>query len=210
MYKSKQWLLREGTDPGGGGGGGYLPQILVGMCRGKVKNGQGLWNELPVERENAGSGTSLSRFELENAGLRNELNPFLAWKWESPELPGRVWLTRVRAEPAVGADERVEIKEILKMMVSGTAKSAKKCKMVILWNRFFGNLWTRYAPEQKFGAENGGVSRGTYPICIHMEVPPPGNWCQSKVHQRLWPWWPLINLSPDQRSISGPRHASAF
>ena len=41
-----------------------------------------------------GFGTSLSRFELENGGLRNELDPFLAWKWDSPELPGRVWLTR--------------------------------------------------------------------------------------------------------------------
>ena len=45
-----------------GGGGGYSPQILVGMCRGKVKNGPGLRNELQVERE--------------NAGLRNELEPF--------------------------------------------------------------------------------------------------------------------------------------
>ena len=43
----------------GGGGGGYSPQILVGNCRGKVKNGPGLRNELSVERE--------------NAGLRNEL-----------------------------------------------------------------------------------------------------------------------------------------
>ena len=47
---------------GGGGGRGYSPQILVGVCRGKVKNGPGLRNELPVERE--------------NAGLRNELDPF--------------------------------------------------------------------------------------------------------------------------------------
>ena len=47
---------------GGGGGGGTHPQIWVGMCR-KVKNGPGLRNELPVERE--------------NAGLRNELDePF--------------------------------------------------------------------------------------------------------------------------------------
>ena len=44
------------------GGGGYSPQILVGMCRGKVKTGQGLPNELPVERE--------------NEGFRNELEPF--------------------------------------------------------------------------------------------------------------------------------------
>ena len=49
-----------------------------------------------------GSGTSLSRFELENAGLRNEFepfwawncDPFWAWKCESPERP----LTRGAAE----------------------------------------------------------------------------------------------------------------
>ena len=58
-----------------------------------------------------GSGTSLFRFERISS--------------ESPELPGRCGVA-VRAEPAVGGDERVEIKEILKMMVSGTAKSAKK------------------------------------------------------------------------------------
>ena len=49
---------------GGPGGGGYSPRIWVYryMCRGKVKNGQGLRNELPVERE--------------NVGLRNELESF--------------------------------------------------------------------------------------------------------------------------------------
>ena len=50
-----------------GGGGGYLPQILVGMCRGKMKNG-GLRTEL--ERENAGLRTELER---ESGGLRNWL-----------------------------------------------------------------------------------------------------------------------------------------
>ena len=54
--------------------GGVLTQILVCMCRGKVKNWQGLRNELPVERE--------------NGGLRNELEPFWAWKWGAPE---RAW-----------------------------------------------------------------------------------------------------------------------
>ena len=42
--------------------GGYSPQMLVGMCRDKMKNGQGLRNGPPVERE--------------NVGLRNELDPF--------------------------------------------------------------------------------------------------------------------------------------
>ena len=50
----------------GGGGGGYSPQILVGMYRCKVKNWQGLRNELPIEHE--------------NAGLRNELEPVLSLK----------------------------------------------------------------------------------------------------------------------------------
>ena len=54
--------------------------------------------------------------------------------------PRRCRTLCVRAEPAVGGDERVEIKEFLKIMVSGTAKSAKKCKMVMLRNGFFGNL----------------------------------------------------------------------
>ena len=57
---------------GGGGGGGDSPQILVGMCRGKVKNG-GLRSEL----------------ERENAELRSELER----ESGSPELTvGHVWL----------------------------------------------------------------------------------------------------------------------
>ena len=158
-----------------------------------MKNGQGLRNELEPfwawncgvpERAWAvlslklrGSGTSLSRFELEIAGFRNELDPFWAWKCRisgTTANPQRCRTLCVRVEPAEGGDERVEIKEIL---VSGTAKSAKKCKMVMLRNGFFRlcNLWKLYAPERKFRAENGGLSRGTYPICIciHMEVPPP-------------------------------------
>ena len=54
---------------GGGGGVGYSPQILVGMCRGKVKNG-GLRTEL--ERENAGLRSELER---ESRGLQIHLLP---------------------------------------------------------------------------------------------------------------------------------------
>ena len=170
----------------GGGGGGYSPQILVGMCRGKVKKMARAPERAPGRAWKWGyvSGTSLSRFELENrgggGGLRNELEPFWAWKCGAPERP----LTRGAAErlkmqisgtvakprrcrtrwaAAVGGDERVEIKESLKIMVSGTANSAKKCKMVMLRNGFFGNLWKWYAPERKFMAENAYI----------MEVPPP-------------------------------------
>ena len=98
---------RGGGGGGGGGGEVYSPRILVGMCRGKVKNGPGLRNELPVERENAGlrnelepfwawkcgapdSGTSLIRFERENASLRNCQD---ASGWRSGQL-----LTRGAAE----------------------------------------------------------------------------------------------------------------
>ena len=51
-----------------GGGGGYSPQILVGMCRVKMR----------VSR------TSLSRFELENATLRNCQDA--VWRWRSGRL----------------------------------------------------------------------------------------------------------------------------
>ena len=187
------WHDERPNNPGGGGGGGYSPQILVGMCRGKVKMGKGSGTGSRSSVKMWGSGTSLSRFELENAGLRNELEPFWAWKCESPERswsvlsvkmrisgtaanPLRCRTLCVRAEQAVGGDERVEIKKNLKIMVSGTAKSAKQCKMVMLRNGFFGNMWKLYAPERKFRAENGGLSRGTYPICIHYgsTPPPPG------------------------------------
>ena len=72
--------------------------------------------------------------------------------------PRRCRTLCVCAEPAVGGDERVEIKEFLKMMVSGMAKSVKKCKMVMLRNRFFFYLWKWYAPERKFRAENRGLA----------------------------------------------------
>ena len=201
--------------PGGGGGGGYSPQILVGMCRVKVENGQGLRNELPVERENAGLRNELEnvglRNELENVGLRNELDPFLsvnlpvsgncrdaldpfwAWKCQSPELPGRVWLTRGAAERfalAVGGDERVEIKEILKMMVSGTTKSAKKCKIVMLRNGFFCvEICENDMLRNGNSGLKMGVSRGTYPICMEVPPPPPGGvLCLRALGPSLFPF----------------------
>ena len=59
--------------PGGGGGGGYSPQSLVGIIYvpRQSETGQGLRNELPIERE--------------NVGLRNELGPFWAWKCGDPD-----------------------------------------------------------------------------------------------------------------------------
>ena len=58
--------------PGGGGGWGHSPQILVGMCRGNVKN----WG-------------LRSKLERENARLRSELE---LWKWGLRKLTeGRIW-----------------------------------------------------------------------------------------------------------------------
>ena len=58
---------------GGGGGGRYSPQILVGNCA-AAKNKPGLRNELQVEHD--------------NSRLRNELEPFWAWKCGAPD---RAW-----------------------------------------------------------------------------------------------------------------------
>ena len=147
------------------------------MCRGKVKNGQGLRNELPVERE--------------NVGLRNELESFWAWKCGAPE---RAWAVlsvkmRISGTPLTrGVAERfafglsrpweamngLKLKKFLKMKVSGTAKFAKKCKMVMLRNGFFGNLWKWYAPERKFRAENwGSLLRHIPNMHTYGSTPPP-------------------------------------
>ena len=152
----------------GGGGGGTHPKFLSVCAAAKWKMGQGLRNELPVERENAGLRNELEPFELENAGLRKELDPFWAWKWESPELPGRVWLTRGAAErSAFGLSRPWEAMNGLKL---------KK-------------FWKWWSPEQQNPPKNvkwwcSGTDfflficendmRGTYPICILMEVPPWG------------------------------------
>ena len=74
MYIFNNMCLYPG---GGGGGGGTHPKFWLGMCHGKVKNG--LRNELPVEREMRGSGTSMKMwgsgmslilFERENGSLQ--------------------------------------------------------------------------------------------------------------------------------------------
>ena len=74
----------------------------------------------------------------------------------------------VRAEPAVGGDERVEIKEILKIMVSGTAKSAKKYKMVMLRNGFFWKFVKMIMLQNgNSGLEMGSLARHI-PTYIYM------------------------------------------
>ena len=123
------YFIRPGR-AAGGGGGGYSPQMLVGMCRGKVKTKKARAPE-----------TSLSLFELENEGLRNELEPFWAWKSYSPELPGRVWRWRSGRLLTRGAAERFAFGN--DSLQNG--KLRQKCKMVMLRNGF----WKWWSPERQ-------------------------------------------------------------
>ena len=168
---------------GGGGGGGVLtPNFGRYVPRqSKVKYGQGLQNELLVERENAGLRNELQPFWAWNAGLRNELDPFWAWKCESPELPGRVWLTRGAAECfAFGlsrpweAMNGLKLKKFWKWWSPERQNPPTNVKMVMFRNGFFIYIFFYYMLQNgNSGLKMGGLSRGTYPICIHMEVPPP-------------------------------------
>ena len=83
-----------------------------------------------------GSGTSLIRFERENANLRN-CQDASSWRSGRPLTRGAHFAFGLsRPWEAMNGLKIFEIKEIFKMMVSGTAKSAKKCKMVMLRNGF--------------------------------------------------------------------------
>ena len=62
--------------PGGGGGGVLTPNFGRYVPRQSEKMGKGSGTGSGSSVKMWGSGTSLSRFELENAGLRNELDPF--------------------------------------------------------------------------------------------------------------------------------------
>ena len=123
------WYRRSrGRGGGGGGGGGVLtPNFGRYVPRQSEK-----WARAPDRAPRSsvkmwGSGPSLSRrpIERENAGLRTELEPYRAWKCGSLELPGCAWLALwpaanpgrcrtlcIRAKPAVGGDERVELIEM--------------------------------------------------------------------------------------------------
>ena len=174
--KSRLWV-RCYPEGGGGGGGGTHPKFWYVCVAAKWKMDKGSGTSSRSSVKMWGSGTSLSRFELENAGLRNELDPFWAWKCESPERP----LTRGAAERfAFGLRRPWEAMNGLKFKKFWKWWSPERQnppKIVKWWcsgtDSFWGNLWKWYAPERKFKAENGGLSRGPYPICIHMEVPPP-------------------------------------
>ena len=173
--------------PGGGGGGGGVLTPNFGRY-------------VPRQSEKWARAPERAPGQAWKAGLRIELEPFWAWKCGAAE---RAWygferenaslrncqdvhvsgwrsgrpLTRSAAELGLSRPwegmNGLKLRTFWKIMVSGTAKSAKKLKLWCSGADFFCNLWTWYAPERKFRAENGDLSRGTYRICIRMEVPPP-------------------------------------
>ena len=103
------------------------------------------------------------------------------------------------SKPAVGGDERVEIKEIFE---NDGLWNGKKCKMVMLQSGFFGHLWKWYALERKFKAENGGLSR-TYPICIHIWKYPPPPPPRHRYENRMLPWKRCDDMNQKEVGRSG-------
>ena len=162
----------------GGGGGGITPNLgrYVPRQSKKINKRQGLRNELPVE--------------CENEGLRNEFEPFWAWKWGAPERARAVLSVKIllsgtaRTRMALALwpaanPRRCRTLRVRKMIVSGTAKFAKKNVKWWCSGMDFGEICESYMLRNgNLGptrAENGGLSRGTYPICIiiYGSTPPP-------------------------------------
>ena len=155
-----------------------------------------------------GSGTSLSRFELENAGLRNELEPLWAWKCESPEWAWSVLSVKMPVSPerprSRGAAERFafglsqpleamngfKLKKFLKMMVSGTAKSAKSVKWWCSGTDFFVICENDMLRNGNSGLKMG-VSRAAHIPNMHAYAstpppPPPGCCWSCNRASELW------------------------
>ena len=178
--------------PGGGGGvltpnfGRYVPRQSEQLARAQERAPGRAWKWGAPERAWAvlslkwgapERAWSVFSMKMGHSGIaRTRLANPRRWKWDSPELPGCVWLTRGAAFGLSRPWEAInglKLKTLWKWWSPERQNPPKKCKMVMLRNGFFGNFWKWYAPERKFRAENGGISCGTYPICIHMEVPPP-------------------------------------
>ena len=187
---------------GGGGGGGYSPQILVGMCLGKVNKWQGLRNELPVERENGGLRNELEPFWAWKWGAPERAWAVLAWKWDSPELPGRVWLTRGAAfglSRPWEAMNGLKLKKFWKWWSPERQNPPKNVKWWCSGTDFLEICENYMLRKRKFRAENGGLSCGTYPICIHngSTPPPPGQLLTCNVHtlEVQFPRFPAISFT---------------
>ena len=127
------------------------------------------------------SRTSLIRFEHENANLRN-CQDASGWRSGRPLTRGAA---ERKFEPAVGGDE---IKEILKMMVSGTANPPKYVKWWCSGTDFFVVVICEndMLRNRNSGLKMGGLSRSTYPICIVFAYiygsTPPGSFKRKSKH----------------------------
>ena len=130
-----------------------------------------------------GSGMSLSRFELENVGLRNEFDrAVLSVKMPvsgtaRPRLanPRRCQTLCVRAQPAVGGDERVEIKEIFKNDGLRNGKISQKILNGDAPERIFRKFVKMICSGTEIQGWKWGPSRAAHTqyAYIIMEVPPP-------------------------------------
>ena len=133
-------------------GGVLTPNVGRYVPRQTSQRGQVAPERAPVRAWKWGLQDELVPFWACKWGAPERAWSALAWKWDCPKLARRVWLTRsaenrtlritartrlanprrcVRAEPAVGGNERVEIKEILKPWWSPERQNPlKKCKML--------------------------------------------------------------------------------
>ena len=134
------WIDRRRTSSpipgpgGGGGGGGYSPQIFARYVLQQSEK----WARAP-ERAPGRAGRAWKCGAPERAWKCGA--PERAWPWAVLSMKIKMWISGMslirferenanlrngRKPAAVGGDEWVEIKELLKMMVSGTGKIRQK------------------------------------------------------------------------------------
>ena len=137
------------------------------------------WKCGALERARAWKWGAPERARAWNGGLRSELEREMgapkrarAWKWGPA----------VNSKLDVGGDERLNVNKFWKWWSPERQKKKSISALQLIWwcsgANYFCHLWEWNAPEQKFRAENRGLSRGTYLIImciIYMEVPPGSN-----------------------------------
>ena len=152
------------------GGSGAARVWNVGLWSGLER--AGACSSMKMRGSGVGSSVKLGSPELtcrtRLAGTLAGCNPGALAECFAFRLPtvNRLW----------AATERLEGKEILKMLVSRATKTLK----------WWCYLWKWYALERKFKAENGGLKNGTYPIWTYMEVPPPPPPGLHKDFSHIW------------------------
>ena len=184
-----------GCAPGGGGGvltpnfGRYVPRQSEKLARAPERAPGRAWKCGAPERAWAvlslkmrGSGTSLSRFERENAELRNEFDPFWVWKCESLERP----LTRGAAERfAFGLSRPWEAMNGLKLKKFWKWWSPERQnppKIVMLRNGFFlGNFVKMICSGTEIQCWKWGSLARHIPNMAYIWQYPPPPGCAAKL-----------------------------